>query len=282
MNSSGLSSIPFPSAPPNFQTYCVCPFQLSSFPRKHWGGGGGGQYAWETPVAPSSPLWVTAFNLFRCKLTSEYMATLLTFTATAIPASAELPLICTSNPGRADGGRISPAPPPTQAPKSASIACDGSPDICPRPMRHLWKNSIYDIFSWWSREEEYRKREGEKREMEASWFVIEMSQRGPGETWNFYLLLSSQRQSGYRSPHSPTTPLLQELPQAGTSGTQILVVKVAGATSCPDIDLMEQEALQIYNQITTLELCACYANVMTFCSKSIFPGLEISFLECFV
>lgn len=45
---------------------------------------------------------------------------------------------------------------------------------------------------------------------------------------------------------------------------------------------MEQEEFQIHNQIATLELCACYANVMTSGVRIYFQGWKLAFLECFV
>lgn len=51
----------------------------------------------------------------------------------------------------------------------------------------------------------------------------------------------------------------------------------SGATSYLDIDLMEQGGFQIYNQITTLKLCACYANVMTSLVRVYFQGWKLAF-----
>lgn len=49
------------------------------------------------------------------------------------------------------------------------------------------------------------------------------------------------------------------------------------ATSYLNINMIEQEGFEIYNQITTLELWACYANVMTSVVRVYFQSWKLAF-----
>ena len=86
-----------------------------------------------------------------------------------------------------------------------------------------------------------------------------------GETWNIYLTLNSQGQT----VHARRTSLRQVSTDSDPSGSRV--------TSYLNINMIEQEGFEIYNQITTLELWACYANVMTSVVRVYFQSWKLAF-----
>ena len=107
-------------------------------------------------------MWVTAFSLFRCKLTSEYISTLLTLaTTTAIRASAESQLIYKATIGRAYWGRI-PKPHPQQKDRRVFLLPVRAGPISAHVQWDTCGRISFKTFFGWSRKEVYGKRK-EKR-----------------------------------------------------------------------------------------------------------------------